>query len=145
MSDSSRRDAYGSVPSPQLESSGQRLLANGGEEAACVEGEILHRFHAQGDIESLPYDILRMRHWALMANGGFLTHTHHDAHGLATWVSVTCGGKMWTLFRPRSGKIEDVEPVLRKMAESRDETYPGAIPKGKVDVATVPLLPGSVL
>ncbi|KAI0739768.1 hypothetical protein C8Q80DRAFT_1124104 [Daedaleopsis nitida] len=92
-----------------------------------------------------PKDMERMRHWALMANGGFVTHLHHDTHGLATWVAVTSGGKMWTLVRPRSGDAADVEELLIKIAEAPDETCPGAIPLDKVDIATVPLLPRSVL
>lgn len=99
----------------------------------------------QGDIDNLPYDIQRMRHWALMANGGFVTHPHHDAHGLATWVAVTTGAKMWTLFRAKSGRIDDVEKVLTTLAIARDEECPGAIPLVDVDVVTVPLLPGMVL
>ncbi|KAI0738580.1 hypothetical protein C8Q80DRAFT_1275558 [Daedaleopsis nitida] len=98
----------------------------------------------QGDIMDIPHDIQRMRHWALMANGVYITHPHHDTHGLATWVAVTTGGKMWTIFRPRSGKIADVEEILIKMANARDKEYPGAIPEN-VDYATVPLLPGALL
>lgn len=86
-----------------------------------------------------------MRHWALMANGGFVTHFHHDTHGLATWVAITSGGKMWTLVRPRHEDAASVERILIEMATHPDEECPGALPTGDVDIATVPLLPGSVL
>ena len=85
-----------------------------------------------------------MRHWALMANGGFVTHPHHDTHGLATWAAVTSGGKMWTLFRPRSEEFSAVQQALAQIAQALDEVCPRAIP-ADMDVATVPLLPGSVL
>jgi hypothetical protein len=38
--------------------------------------------------------------WVLVTHGGAFTHLHHDAEGLATYVVMNCGAKIWVPISP---------------------------------------------
>lgn len=62
--------------------------------------------------QTLLADTLRMTAWALATTGGFITHFHHDSNGAATWATVSCGAKIWTILTPRS---QDPDVLMRSL------------------------------
>lgn len=52
--------------------------------------------------ETIAMDQLKLGQWILITHGGFITHIHHDAAGLATWICVQGGGlKIWAIVVPK--------------------------------------------
>jgi hypothetical protein len=47
------------------------------------------------------HDQIRSENWVLVTHGGAYTALHHDAEGLATYVAVNCGAKIWVPSRPK--------------------------------------------
>lgn len=46
-------------------------------------------------VQAVSGDSEKIRGWDLMTHGGFLTYPHHDARGMATYVTVRSGKKIW--------------------------------------------------
>lgn len=44
---------------------------------------------------------MALNEWKLLTSAGFFTFPHHDAGGLATYVSIKTGMKIWGIFRPK--------------------------------------------
>ncbi|KAH9921057.1 uncharacterized protein B0H18DRAFT_1121621 [Fomitopsis serialis] len=92
-----------------------------------------------------PADLKTLGSWGLMANGGFYTYPHYDVNGEATWVSPTCGGKIWTLFRAHEqADVGKARKAMLKFATMKHDNMPEAI-MDEFDVGTLFLLPGTVL
>ena len=37
--------------------------------------------------KTILYDLVRSMRWELLTHAGFLTYSHHDADGQATWIT----------------------------------------------------------
>lgn len=89
-------------------------------------------------------DSVRLRRWALMASGGFVTHVHHDANGLCSWVTVATGSKLWTYFRCKHNDPEQVSAARLALAEF-DRASDISMLEEHFELGTVLLTPGVVL
>lgn len=89
-------------------------------------------------------DSIKLRRWALMASGGFVTHIHHDANGLSTWVSVTVGAKLWTFFRCVHQEPSRIFQARKKLATFGHSDNPSCLQED-FELGTVLLTPGNVL
>lgn len=64
-------------------------------------------------------DVLRLMSWALLSGRGAFSFAHHDASGLATWVTIKLGTKIWCYLQPRS---KDVKAVTDLVENTQDDT-----------------------
>ena len=46
------------------------------------------------------HDSWQMLNWSVLSMAGFVTYPDHAADGLATFVHVRSGAKMWTVYAP---------------------------------------------
>jgi hypothetical protein len=46
-------------------------------------------------------DQVRSGGWVLVTHGGFISHCHHDAEGLGTFMIINCGAKLWAIHEPQ--------------------------------------------
>lgn len=53
---------------------------------------------------------MSLNEWKLLTSAGFFTFPHHDAGGLATYVSVKSGMKIWGIFRPKIDTEATTDP-----------------------------------
>lgn len=49
--------------------------------------------------EAFNYDFMALNEWKLLSSAGFVTFPHHDAGGLATYITMRTGMKIWGIFR----------------------------------------------
>ncbi|KAG2360974.1 hypothetical protein BDR07DRAFT_1486436 [Suillus spraguei] len=54
--------------------------------------------------EAVHPDNFTSHFWALLHQAGYVCFAHHDADGVATYLRIESGGKMWIFFRPKSQK-----------------------------------------
>jgi len=47
------------------------------------------------DVQVITGNSEKIRGWDLLTHGLFLTHTHHDAHGFTTYMTVRSETKIW--------------------------------------------------
>ncbi|THH16202.1 hypothetical protein EW146_g4404 [Bondarzewia mesenterica] len=55
---------------------------------------------------NVPCDAWRMLNWVLVTMGGYVTFPHHDAEGLATFIGVRDGAKIWTIYAPKEDRLQ---------------------------------------
>lgn len=68
---------------------------------------------ADAGVDTFSMDAYKSLHWDLFTHAGFHTWPHHDASGMATWVYIRHGCKIWCplvprLARDRTLNIEDL-------------------------------------
>ncbi|KAG1830492.1 hypothetical protein DFJ58DRAFT_736948 [Suillus subalutaceus] len=54
--------------------------------------------------EAVHPDNFTSHFWALLHQAGYVSFAHHDADGVATYIRIESGGKMWIFFRLKSQK-----------------------------------------
>jgi hypothetical protein len=54
----------------------------------------------------------RAQGWDIITHGGFLTYTHHDASGLATYLYPRSGAKLWGLVRIKNDALPKTREAL---------------------------------
>lgn len=89
--------------------------------------------------DMLPYDMLAILQWMLVASACFITFPHQDAGGMATWITLENGIKIWVILRPKGGATTE---TLLSCTESilHLENL-----KELVDICVLFLTPGSIL
>ncbi|EPQ59937.1 hypothetical protein GLOTRDRAFT_123694 [Gloeophyllum trabeum ATCC 11539] len=118
-------------PPPDTEEA-RKLL----EQAARIAGpQLLHP------------DTFQLVMWDLLTHAGFVSHTHHDAGGAATWMAIRDGVKFWTLLKVRTEGLK-----TRKAVQDRFDTAAKTSLHQLVNdcnmvewIGTVCLVPGDVL
>jgi hypothetical protein len=68
-------------------------------------------------LQSMLVDQAGSEGWVLVTHGGAFTHLHHDAEGLATYVVMNCGAKIWVPISPES---TSPPPDLRYLFSNMD-------------------------
>lgn len=79
--------------------------------------------------EEIEWDVMRINSWALFATSGAYTATHHDAGGLATYVTCETGAKVWSYLLPKDSSSNLAEAVerYRFLADAALEVDPGTL------------------
>lgn len=75
--------------------------------------------------QDMTHDVWRMLNWILLTMGGFVTYPHHDAEGLATYVGVRDGAKIWTIYAPQEDNMtrEEWLTYQTRMMSSGDRDF----------------------
>ncbi|EGO25022.1 hypothetical protein SERLADRAFT_469064, partial [Serpula lacrymans var. lacrymans S7.9] len=59
--------------------------------------------------DSYNHNFHPMNKWKLMTGAGYVTFPHHDSGGLATYIMIKTGMKIWGIFRPKEDPSQPVE------------------------------------
>ena len=98
----------------------------------------------------IKFDIGRLRRWTLLTGPYFFTYPHYDASGLATFMVVTTGMKIWSYLQPTvlEGPCEDVSRHFLKIAAAASahlySTAPDRLPSLAL-AHNIFLTPGTLL
>lgn len=86
----------------------------------------------------------RAQGWDIATHGGFLTYTHYDASGLATFLYPRSGAKIWGLVRVKPGALPKTRDELFDLYEHIvDDTWDHM--RSITDMKTILLEEGDVL
>ncbi|EPQ49805.1 hypothetical protein GLOTRDRAFT_134590 [Gloeophyllum trabeum ATCC 11539] len=92
-------------------------------------------------------DTYQLVMWDLITHGGFVSHTHHDAGGAATWMAIRDGAKFWTLIKMKTDGLVSREQVQQRFKRAT-KSLPKLLEKYHDEVeqiGTVCLVPGDIL
>jgi hypothetical protein len=95
------------------------------------------------------HDQVQSEGWVLVTHGGAYTELHHDAEGLATYVVVNCGAKIWVpkgpkpsvSIRTRTELFEALDNFVDRGHKKLDSTLGGSVLLEPGDILYVFLLP----
>ncbi|KII91448.1 hypothetical protein PLICRDRAFT_173297 [Plicaturopsis crispa FD-325 SS-3] len=89
--------------------------------------------------QCITLDQTKLGQWILLTHAGFLTHIHHDAAGLATWVSVQGGSlKIWAIVVPKvTAMHHDRDSIFERFGETLEEAVRWAKVMEEEDIADV--------
>lgn len=90
---------------------------------------------------------MSLNEWKLLSSAGFFTFPHHDAGGLATYVTIKTGMKIWGIFRPKvdTQATADAQAETRKRLMATDAILNLKNIEKHADLFLLFLTPGSVL
>ncbi|KAJ8690928.1 hypothetical protein PTI98_010546 [Pleurotus ostreatus] len=129
-----------------LEATEKRNYANSKSSGRATGKASLPKAEAAspGDIS---WDMLALNEWKLVTSAGFLTHPHHDAGGLSTWVTMKSGMKIWGILRPKVFTEEgiDFETGTRRFLSATEAILNAESIKDHADLFILMLTPGAVL
>ena len=94
-------------------------------------------------VQTVSTDVDRVRGWDLLTHGGFVTYPHHDASGLATFVNVRSGSKIWAYIDTPGSS----QKTLEEIAPMWDEIFSDNIELAfkKYNIGVLLLKPGDTL
>lgn len=80
--------------------------------------------------QTAPTDLFSVRYWHLLHTSLYHTYSHHDASGLATFVTVRSGQKLWFSVTPRekSETVKNIDEYKALCSPFRDHEFPKAKP-----------------
>jgi hypothetical protein len=94
-------------------------------------------------VQTVTGDSEKVRGWDLLTHGGFLTYPHHDACGLATYVTVRSGKKIWAYLDTPNGSTQSRQALFKDWDKIFVSTIELKVPDGKM--GTVVLGEGDTL
>ncbi|KAF9488677.1 hypothetical protein BDN71DRAFT_1435966 [Pleurotus eryngii] len=96
---------------------------------------------------SLRKDMFALNEWKLVTSAGFLTHPHHDAGGLCTWITMKSSLKIWGILRPKvfTEKGIDFETGTRRFLSTTEAILNAESTKDHADLFILMMTPSAVL
>lgn len=90
---------------------------------------------------------MALNEWKLLSSAGFVTFPHHDAGGLATYVTMRTGMKIWGIFRLKADCKESSDSPFYTQSRlaATDAILEMKDLKEHADLFILMLTPGAVL